>query len=117
MGAGDYNADEYNAFIREKVASIAKTIEQTLTQALLLSPDYYFKFNIRSLFNYDMQTTEGVAVDLYRNGIITGNEVRDWMGFSPMDELDSLVILENFIPVQDVGNQKKLEGGNNEGET
>lgn len=112
VGAGEYNADEYNAFIREKVASIAKTIEQTLTQSLLLSDEYYFKFNIRSLYNYDLQTTEKVAADLYRNGIITGNEVRDWMGLSPMKELDSLVILENFIPVQDVGNQKKLEGEN-----
>ncbi len=114
VGAGDYNKDEYNAFIREKVASIAKTIEQTLTQKLLISNEYYFKFNIRSLYNYDMQTTEAVAADLYRNGIITGNEVRDWMGLSPLPELDSLVILENFIPVQDVGNQEKLNGGNHE---
>ena len=117
VGAGEFNADEYNAFIREKVASIAKVLEQTLTQALLISNEYYFKFNIRSLYNYDMQTTENVATNLYRNGIITGNEVRDMMGFSPMPELDSLVILENYIPVEDIGNQKKLDKGEESNET
>ena len=37
-----------------------------------------------------------------------GNEVRDRLGYDPVDGLDKLMVLENFINLQDVGKQKKL---------
>ena len=46
--------------------------------------------------------------NLSDRGIITGNEVRDKIGMSPLEGLDKPRILENFIPVDMIGKQKKL---------
>ena len=37
------------------------------------------------------------------------------MGLAPMDGLDELVILENFIPADRIGDQQKLQGGTDNG--
>ena len=41
-------------------------------------------------------------------GVATGNEWRDRVGMQPLDGLDELRILENYIPADMIGNQAKL---------
>lgn len=107
LGVGSFSKDEYNTCIRTRVHAICTCIEQTLT-TLLVSPSRYIKMNARSLYAYDIKELESMYSDLYVRGLATGNEVRDALGMSPRKGLDKLVILENYIPAEKIGDQKKL---------
>jgi len=111
LGVGEFKRDEYNNFIDSKIMSIAQVIQQTLTKSLLISPTLYFRCNPRSLYNYDISTLGALGLNFANSGNATGNEARNLVGFDPLPELNELKALENFIPVSELGNQKKLNGG------
>lgn len=110
LGIGDFEATAWNGFINNTIRPIAQSIEQEMTRKLILSPKMYLKFNMAKLYSYDIQMLADVYGDLFDKGIVTGNEVRDKLGMEPHEGLDKLLVLENYIPVEMTGNQKKLGG-------
>lgn len=119
LGVGSFKTEEWNNFINTTVMGICRIIEQELTKKLLVSPDLFFTFNLKSLHAYDMRKMATTMSGLYKMGIVTGNEVRQSIGLTPLDGLDDLIILENFIHIDKMDKQLKLlqsEEGDDEGE-
>lgn len=109
LGVGGYDRAAWNSFVQNTIRPMAVSIAQEMTKKLILSPKMYLRFNVRSLMDFDLNSLYAVYGGLSDKGIVTGNEVRDIMGMPPIDGLDELRILENYIPVDRIGDQKKLE--------
>lgn len=119
LGVRNFNKEEYNNFVNTTIMSLATTITQTLTRDLLVSPNRYFKFNPRSLYSYDITELSAVAKDMTASAAMRRNEWRDWVGMTPDPEMDEIIVLENYLPQSELGNQNKLnkEGGTANEET
>ncbi|NLG57609.1 MAG: phage portal protein [Clostridiales bacterium] len=111
VGVGDYNKDQYNAFINHSIMPMAQAIQQELTRKLLYSPDMYWRFNPRSLYAYDISEIIQAGRAMVDRAAMTRNEWRDWVGMGPRDDMEEILMLENYLPEDRLGDQKKLIGG------
>lgn len=108
LGVGSFNRDEFNNFIARRIMPIARGFEQELTKKLVFSPTRYWRLNARGLYSYSLTDLANIARDWRAAGLMTGNEGRNWLDLPPLDGLDELVMLENYIPTDRLGDQKKL---------
>lgn len=111
VGVGDFNAAEYNNFIATRLMPFSKNIEQELSRKLLYSPDLYWRFNPRSLYSYSLSDIIQAGSEMVDRMAMRRNEWRDWIGMEPDEEMNELLALENYIPANKLGDQKKLKGG------
>ena len=115
VGIGDFKLDEYQHFVTTRLMAVARVIEQTLTRGILYSPDLYLSFNPRSLYNYSLTDLVNVGKELIDRAAMRRNELRDWLGLPPDPDMDEMFLLENYLPTNMLGQQKKLkdyaEGG------
>lgn len=108
LGVGDYNQKAWNSFIQNKIRPMCVKIAQEMTKKLIIKDEWYLKFNTLNLLDWDVTTISQVFGVLYDRGIVTGNEVRDRIGLDPKEELDKLMVLENYIPADKAADQLKL---------
>lgn len=108
LGAGDYNRDEWNGFINTKIRNIVIGLQQELSRKLITSPKMYLRFNSNSLIDWDISQIASVYLTAADRGFISGNEFRDKIHMEPAEGLDEYRALENYIPADMAGKQKKL---------
>ena len=109
LGVGAFNRDEWNNFIQTKIRAIALIIQQEMTRALIINPKWYLMLNYWSLMDYDAKSMSDIMLAGADRGYVCGDEWRDKMHLPPAG-LKEFKVLENYIPYDQSGNQKKLVG-------
>ena len=111
LGVGDFSREQWNNFISTSLMPLAQSIEQELTKKLLYDTDLYFRFNPRALLDYDLTKLISAGVLMVKNAAMRRNELRDWVGLPYDPEMDDLIVLENYLPADRLGDQDKIGGG------
>lgn len=107
LGVGEYNKAEWNAFIQGTIMTLAKSLAAEMTKKLIISPSWYLTFNVWSLLDFDLKTVSDVLLSGADRGYVNGDEWRTRLHMSPAG-LTEYKILENYLPYDMSGKQKKL---------
>ena len=107
LGVGEFKRDEWNNFIQTKLRDIALGIQQEMTRALIINPKWYLEMNFWSLMDYDLKSMSDILLNGADRGYVNGDEWRNRMHMAPAG-LKEFKILENYIPADMSGAQKKL---------
>lgn len=107
LGIGSFSSAEHNYAVRTVYIPICQGIEQELTLKMLASSRRYFKISRRRLYAYDFKSLIDMDLAMADRGYLTGDEVREDADRDPAG-LTEFKLLENYIPEDMSGKQKKL---------
>ena len=110
LGVGEYSQVEWNNFVQTKVRAIAQIVQQEMTRVLITSPKWYLQLNFWSLLDYDLKATSDILLAGADRGYVSGDEWRRRMNMAPAG-LTEYHVLENYLPYDRLGDQKKLVQG------
>lgn len=108
LGVGEFDRDAWNNFINTTIMPLARGIEQELTKKLLLSPEWFFRFNNWSLFSYSITELVSAGAEMVDRMALRRNEWRGWLNLPPDADMNELLALENYLPADRLGDQGKL---------
>ncbi|MCH4171921.1 MAG: phage portal protein [Lactobacillus sp.] len=111
LGVGNFSQAEYNNFVNTRIAGLGQVIAQTLTRDVLFKPEWFFRCNPRSLYQYNIKDLVAAGAEMVDRTAMGRNEWRGWVGLEPRDDMEELITLENYIPSSKLGAQDKLKGG------
>ena len=108
LGVGDFSRDQWNNFVNTTIMPLARSIEQEMTKKLLLNPNWFFRFNSWSLYSYSITELVSAGAEMVDRMALRRNEWRGWLNLPPDAEMNELLALENYLPQDKLGDQKKL---------
>lgn len=113
VGLSEFKSSEWNTFIINTITPLCRSIEWVLTAKLITRSDsLYFRFNTKNLYYQDFSSRMTSLLNAKERGIISADELRVEMGFSPTkrSDMQDFTILENYIPTSKTAYQEKLKG-------
>lgn len=112
VGAGSFNREEYNLFIKTTFMTLVRMFEQQLSR-VFASDEIYVKYNTERLLSIDLREQMAFVSECLAQGIMTPNEARQKLGLTPSSSkgMNEFRILENYVPVAKLGDQAKLKQG------
>ena len=108
VGVGAYNEQEHNNFVSTKLPFVSQIIDQENTSKLLMDGDMFFRLSKRSLMAYSIKDLVSLGKEMVDRQAMYRNEWRDLLDFPPDEAMNELLALENYIPANRLGDQKKL---------
>lgn len=108
LGVGEFSRDAWNNFVNSTLMPLAKAMEQEFSRKLLGSPELFYRFNSRSLYSYSITELVAAGAEMVDRMALRRNEWRSWLNLPPDEDMQTLLALENYLPEDRLGDQKKL---------